>query len=84
MVVGTTRYDGESTCDERLGQCLGILLYLCLILFIFGLQRLAEGNGLGLALVRRVIELTDSEISVESEPGRGTAFTVKIKKASHG
>jgi len=39
-----------------------------------------EGNGLGLALVRRVIDLTGSDISVESELGVGTAFTVKIKR----
>ncbi len=39
-----------------------------------------EGNGLGLALVKRVIDLTKSTISVESEIGKGTAFTVKMRK----
>lgn len=37
-----------------------------------------EGNGLGLALVKRVIDITEGEITVESEPGRGSEFTVKI------
>ncbi len=37
-----------------------------------------EGNGLGLALVRRVIDIVGGEISVESVIGSGTAFTVKI------
>ena len=40
-----------------------------------------EGNGLGLALVKRVIDIMGSEISVESEVGKGTAFTVKIRSA---
>lgn len=39
-----------------------------------------EGNGLGLALVKKVIDILGGEISVESELNKGTTFTVKIKK----
>ena len=39
-----------------------------------------EGNGLGLALTLRIIRLLDGEISVESEPGKGSCFTVRLKK----
>lgn len=39
-----------------------------------------EGNGLGLALVQKIAERNNYEISVESEVGKGTEFTVKIKK----
>lgn len=39
-----------------------------------------EGNGLGLALVQKIAERNNYEISVESEIGKGTEFIVKIKK----
>lgn len=38
----------------------------------------AEGNGLGLSLVKRVVDLVDGEINVESELGKGTTFTIAI------
>ena len=39
-----------------------------------------QGNGLGLALVKRVIDILQGEISVESVVNQGTTFTVKIRR----
>lgn len=40
----------------------------------------SEGNGLGLALVKKVIDVIGGEIFVESTIGKGTTFSIKLKK----
>lgn len=42
-------------------------------------SRGTEGNGLGLAIVNRIVQIHRGDISVESKPGEGSVFTVRAK-----
>lgn len=41
-------------------------------------SRKSEGNGLGLALVKRILDLCNGTVTVESPPGNGAKFTVTL------
>ncbi len=52
----------------------------------FAFQRLHsraeyEGSGIGLAICKRIIDLHEGKISVESTPGEGTTFIIEFPKA---
>lgn len=45
-----------------------------------GLTRRVGGSGVGLYLVREILRLHGASVAVESEPGQGSCFTVRLRK----
>ena len=46
-------------------------------------SRSSQGNGLGLALAKRIVDLHGGNISVSSKEGKGTTFTVFLPLTLH-
>lgn len=44
-------------------------------------ERASGGAGLGLSICRRIAELHDGVITVQSEPGKGSVFTVRLPRS---
>ena len=44
----------------------------------------AQGSGIGLSLVKEFVKLHDAKITVESEPGKGSCFTVILPVVGNG
>ena len=46
------------------------------------LNKSYEGTGIGLALVRKVVDRMGGKVGVESEPGHGSRFWVELKRVN--
>ncbi|WP_306933981.1 sensor histidine kinase [Streptomyces luteogriseus] len=46
-------------------------------------SRRTGGSGLGLSIVRQFVEAHEGVVSVDSEPGKGCVFTIRLPRAQH-
>ncbi|MCU7495373.1 MAG: PAS domain-containing protein [Ignavibacteria bacterium] len=46
-----------------------------------GYTRRFEGNGLGLALVKKYCDINDAKVEVRSQKGKGSTFSIKFKNS---
>lgn len=76
------RRDGDdillSVADQGVGISADDLAHIFDPFFRSEQVELIDGTGLGLSIVRDCVEIHDGAISVESEPGKGSTFTVRL------
>jgi CheY-like chemotaxis protein/anti-sigma regulatory factor (Ser/Thr protein kinase) len=52
--------------------------------FNMDVNRTISGTGLGMSITKRLIDMVDGRISVESSPGKGSVFTVRLPQKRIG
>ncbi|MCL2718820.1 MAG: response regulator [Lachnospiraceae bacterium] len=73
VIIFSVRDTGQGMTEEQLGR-----LFDEYSRFNESANRTVEGTGLGLSITLRLINLMNGTIQVESEPGKGSLFTVRL------
>ena len=79
MIVFTVSDTGQGMTPEQLDK-----LFDEYSRFDASANRMTEGTGLGMSIVRNLIRMMDGEITIESQPGKGSTFTVKLPQGVAG
>ena len=80
-LILTTRRDGDAVVIEVTDTGVGMTEDVRARVFDAFYSTRPGGSGLGLPTTRKIVEAHDGTISVQSEPGRGTQFTIRLPLA---
>ncbi len=86
LVVGAEEWDDDRVCFWVQDNGPGIEAAKLKNLFVEFTrleQTRAQGHGLGLSIVKRIVEKLDGEVGVESTPGKGSRFYFVLPKQVH-
>ena len=75
-----TRLEGELVCLDVIDSGIGIEADELKKIFRPFHTTKPGGTGLGLATTRKIVQSHGGEIEVQSEPGHGTKFTIRLPK----
>ena len=79
ILVMTVKDTGQGMSKDQIDR-----LFDSYVRFNMDKNRFTEGTGLGMSITRDLINLMNGSISVESEPGVGSTFTVRLPQAQFG
>jgi len=82
MILGTARENGEARI-EVIDTGPGIPSEVTERIFQAYYSTKQGGTGLGLAMARRILHEHGGRITVTSEPGKGTAFTLHLPESTN-
>ncbi|MDO4467875.1 MAG: HAMP domain-containing sensor histidine kinase [Bacillota bacterium] len=66
--------------DEGVGMSAEVQAHMFDKFYQGDTSRSTQGNGLGLSLVKRIVDLLEGKIEVESEEGKGSLVRIRLKK----
>jgi two-component system, NtrC family, sensor histidine kinase HydH len=79
-IVLQTRSDGDTVCLDVIDTGKGIEPEALPKLFRPFHTTKPGGTGLGLATTRKIVRAHGGDVEVQSEPGRGTKFTIRVPR----
>jgi len=79
IVIFSVSDTGQGITEEQLGK-----IFDEYTRFYTDNNRTTVGTGLGMSITKRLLDMMNGEISVKSEPGKGSTFTVRIPQKRLG
>ena len=79
IIVFKIRDTGQGIPQDQVGR-----LFQDYMRINSDLNRSVTGTGLGLSITKRLLNLMKGEINVESQPGKGSVFTVRLPQRRYG